>query len=130
MTSSPTENLYRLLFERLPKVGLIETNASGIFTYFGEGAEAFFNCSKEDAVGRLHYRTFHDPVEMEACQNDPDFQARMASEGWSEEDWTVLPREGEPFQARVTLMRAPLKPGQDAGEAPGWIALYRRRSAE
>lgn len=120
------QNIYRRLFERLPEVCLIETDAEGIFSYFEKGAEIFFNCPKEEVLGRLHYRSFHDPVEMESCGDDPAFRARMESEGWSEEDWTVVPREGAPFRARVTLMRITGNEKNDEALTPGWIALYRR----
>lgn len=123
MNDADIDDPLRFLLERIPGVCLIETDAGGILTRFGPAAERFFACPADEAVGRLHYRDFHDPGEMEACRDDPAFRAAMERDGWSEAVWRVIPRAGEPFDASVTLMHAA---GDVSGERPGWIALYRR----
>lgn len=114
----------RWLLDRIPGICMIETDRDGIFTHFGPGAEAFFACPAEEALGKLHYRTFHDAEELRACQGSAEFRAAMESPGWTEEIWRVIPRTGEPFPARVTLLRRDCDP--ETGESAGWIALYRR----
>lgn len=125
MNDEPFQAPHRWLFERIPGVCLIETDPSGVITHFGPAAERFFNCSAEDTIGRVHYESFHDTVEMETCRDDPAFREIMARQGWSEDEWTVVPREGKRFQARVTLVRKG-SGGEGAEKGGGWIALYCR----
>ena len=117
------------LLDRLPGVCVIETDSHGVLTHFGPGAEAFFGCPAEEALGKLHYGDFHDPDELAACHGSPEFKAAMKSPGWSEDIWRVVPRTGDPFPARVTLV--PLhgdlaETGANADKIEGWLALYRR----
>lgn len=117
------------LYERAAGTCVIETDGSGIFTEFGPVAEAFFGCPAEAALGKLHYSAFHDPKEMEACRDDPQFMREIESRGFSEADWRVIPRSGEPFAARVAL--APTRALDNAPTKPhnpiqGWIAFYRK----
>lgn len=129
MNAPDTSEILRRLIARIPDACLIETDADGILTRFDEPAERFFGCRAHEVIGRLHYRDLHDRAEMEACRDDPAFRRAMEQEGWTEADWRVIPRRGEPFQARVTLMRAPAAaPTAVSAPRPGWIALYRRIS--
>ena len=115
------------LIDRQPGACVIETDARGIFTHFGPGAEALFGCPAQVALGKLHYGEFHDAEQLEACQGRPEFREALLNPGWTEDRWRVIPRVGEPFEARVTLV--PLRAGSsgaDSGEIVGWRALYRR----
>ena len=128
---SPTtpEDQLRWLFTRIPDACLIETDPSGRFTRFGPDAEAFFRCPASDALAKLHYPDFHDPEQMQACNDDPDFMRIIKQQGWIESDWRVIPRSGAPFLARVTLLplfslETDVAKGENARR--GWLALYRR----
>ncbi|MBI1784471.1 PAS domain-containing protein [Candidatus Sumerlaeota bacterium] len=127
MTPSTSEHL-RFVLDRRPGVCLIETDAHGIFTHFGPGAEAFFGCPASEALGKLRYDVFHDPDEMKACHADPKFQAEMRDPGWSEDDWKIIPRSGDAFMAKVTLM--PARGEYPDGAIIGWMALYRKLDPE
>lgn len=112
------------LIDRIPDCCVIETDRAGILTWFGPAAEEFFGCPAAEALDRLSYRDFHDPAELAACQDDPVFRSAMETRGWTEDDWTVIPRRGDRFRARVTLLRRPAQ--TEGAPEEGWIALYRR----
>lgn len=119
----------RWMRARDPRGALLTTDARGIVREFGPDAEAFFGRPADEVVGRLSYRDFHDAAQLEACRDDAAFRAAMRDPGWNEGLWTVVPAEGEPFEALVAL--APLLDEGDferSDEPPvvGWIALYRR----
>lgn len=126
----------RWLIDRIDGACLIETDAAGVFTHFGPGAEAMFGVPATQALGRLHYQDFHDPEEMRVCAADPEFKRLTAERGWTEDLWKIIPRVGPPFLARVTLLprpaRSPAAKPLDSGDPnphnqkQGWIALYRR----
>ncbi len=124
------ETWLRWLLDRAEGACVIETDASGLITQFGPGAEAFFVCPAAQAIGQMKYSEFHDAAELEACKGSPEFVAALAIPGWTEDVWRVVPLADEPFAARVTLI-----PLRDFGpaEAPGakdkitgWLAHYRR----
>jgi len=142
MDSKPADCEPLLWFlDRIPGACVIGTNAHGVFTHFGPGAEAFFVCPAGEALGRMHYGAFHDPAELEACAGTAEFRAALERPGWTEDVWRVIPRVGDPFMARVTLLpvrgATPLaapgtihgldNPGAN-GQNPivGWWALYQR----
>lgn len=119
----------RWLIDRIPGVCLIETDAAGVFTHFGPGAEAMFACPAAEALGRLAYAAFHDPAEIEACHGSESFRRAIEDPGWTEQAWRVIPRGGEPFMARVTLVpirRVDTAAPSGQNEIIGWRALYRR----
>lgn len=144
LPSPPLEAVLALL-DRIPDACLVAFDARGVFTRFGPAAERFFGCSAGEAVGRLHYASFHDPAELEACRDDPAFARAMIDPGWIEGPWRILPRSGAPFAATVTLIALrsappPSPDGTDPASAPappasapstgtalaGWLAFYRR----
>lgn len=129
----------RWMIDRIDGVCVIQTDRAGVFTHFGPGAEAMFGVTAAQAIGRMRYQDFHDPEELRACHGDPEFKRLTATRGWTEDLWRVIPRVGEPFTARVTLLPAPAQSPPDLGPNPldnpaaiaqnqnnGWIALYRR----
>lgn len=122
-------SLLRWLTERIPGVCVIQTDARGVFTHFGPGAEAFFACPASEAIGKLKYDAFHDAKEMEACRGSEEFRAAMVNPGWTEDIWSVVPRVGGAFRARVTLLPLRALDSMSCGgqnEVSGWLALYRR----
>jgi PAS domain S-box-containing protein len=120
---------YRRLLEMQQDACLIETDASGIISYFGPAAAEFFGCRAEEVLGKLHYSAFHDRAEMESCANDPDFMRSIEEQGYSENVWIIRPRGGGFFKAKVTLIPIYNENG-NAAERIGWIALYRRIAGE
>lgn len=129
MIHSTKEDWLLWLLDRTAIACVVETDARGVLTHFGPGAEAFFACPADEALGKLRYSDFHDAKEMEACRGSAQFQAAIRNPGWTEDLWCVIPRAGEPFSARVTLVplwgldsRRPTEEDKPAG----WLALYRR----
>jgi len=124
---------YRTITARIPGTCLLETDRSGLITCVGESSETFFGFTTNEIIGRMNYKDFHAREEMEACKDDPEFARKIAEQGWTEDEWTVVPKNGNPFRAVVTLVRKPAaaQNGQsgiyEEGEGTGgWIALYRR----
>lgn len=133
MTTHQLVSKLRLLLDRLPNSCLIETDAHGLFTYFGPAAEAFFGCPAGEALGKLRYSDFHDPAELEACRATAAFRAAIRDPGYTVGLWRVIPRSGLPCLARVTLVA--LWPDdmnrEDEQERPaGWLAHYQKASSE
>lgn len=121
--------ILRFLLDRHPDSCVIETDGKGVITRFGPGAEAFFVCPAAEAIGKMRYSDFHDAKELEACHGSAEFQAAIRDPGWTEDLWRVIPRAGEPFTARVTLV--PLwdldsNVALQDDKPIGWVALYRR----
>lgn len=116
----------RVLVDRIPDTCLLETDRSGTITWIGSSSEVFFGAAPHEVVGKFNYKDFHPREEMEACEDDAEFGRQVGEQGWTEAEWTVVPKKGPTFRAVVTLVRKPQRQDEDRESSGGWIALYRK----
>lgn len=126
IASNEERRALRVLIDRIPNTCLLETDRSGTITWIGSSSEFFFGAAPREVVGKFNYKDFHPREEMEACEDDPEFGRLIGERGWTESEWTVVPKEGPPFRAFVTLVRQPAGQDEDRETSGGWIALYRK----